>query len=140
MTYEYSCGAVVFTRVDGVPHYLLIRQNDQSAGCHGFPKGHMEPGETEEQTALREIYEEVGLRMRLLPGFRAVEDYALPYPPDTRKQVVFFLAEYEDQTPRIQESELTSCTLAPFEKALPLVEYADSKQILRDAHAFLTAK
>ena len=140
MNYEYSCGAVVFTRIGGEPHYLLIRQNDQSAGCHGFPKGHMEPGETEEQTALREIYEEVGLRVRLLPGFRAVEDYALPYPPDTRKQVVFFLAQYEDQTPRIQESELTSCTLAPFEQALPLVEYADSKQILRDAHAFLTGK
>lgn len=139
MTYEYSCGAVVFTMVNGAPHYLLIRQNDQTEGCHGFPKGHMEPGETEEQTALREIWEEVGLRVRLIQGFRAVEDYALPYPPDTRKQVVFFLAEYENQTPRIQESELTSCCLVPFEEALPLVEYADSKQILRDAHAFLTA-
>ncbi len=138
MTYEYSCGAVVFTRVDGVPHYLLIRQNDQSEGCHGFPKGHMEPGETEEQTALREIWEEVGLRVRLIEGFRAVEDYPLPYPPDTRKQVIFFLAEYADQTPHIQESELTSCCLVPFEQALPLVEYDDSKQILRDAHAFLT--
>ena len=53
MNYEYSCGAVVFTRIGGEPHYLLIRQNDQSEGCHGFPKGHMEPGETEEQTALR---------------------------------------------------------------------------------------
>ena len=78
MTYEYSCGAVVFTRIDGVPHYLLIRQNDQSEGCHGFPKGHMEPGETEAQTALREIWEEVGLRVRLIEGFRAVEDYGLP--------------------------------------------------------------
>lgn len=138
MTYEYSCGAVVFTMVDGVPHYLLIRQNDQPEGCHGFPKGHMEPGETEEQTALREIYEEVGLRVRLLEGFRAVEDYALPYPPDTRKQVTFFLAEYADQQVHIQETELTSYTLAPFEEALELTEYADSKQILRDAHAFLT--
>ena len=139
MTYEYSCGAVVFTMVNGAPHYLLIRQNDQTEGCHGFPKGHMEPGETEEQTALREIYEEVGLRVRLIQGFRAVEDYALPYPPDTRMQVGCFLAEYEIQTPRIQESELTSCCLVPFEEALPLVEYADSKQVLRDAHAFLTA-
>ncbi len=138
MTYEYSCGAVVFTRINGVPHYLLIQQNDQSKGCHGFPKGHMESGETEEETALREIREEVGLRVRLLEGFRAVEDYALPYPPDTRKQVVFFLAEYADQTVQIQESELTSWCLAPFEEALPLVEYDDSRQILRDAHAFLT--
>ena len=138
MNYEYSCGAVVFTRIDGVPHYLLVRAKDQPEGCHGFPKGHMEPGETEEQTALREIYEEVGLRVRLLEGFRAVTEYPLPCPPDTRKRVVFFLAEYEDQEITIQESELTSFTLAPWPQALELTEYADSKKILTDAHAFLT--
>ena len=138
MTYEYSCGAVVFTRINGAPHYLLIRQNDQTEGCHGFPKGHMEPGETEEQTALREIYEEVGLRVRLIPGFRAVTEYQLPSPPDTRKRVVFFLAEYEDQATVVQESELAAITIAPWPQALELTEFADSKKILTDAHAFLT--
>ena len=138
MNYEYSCGAGVFTRIGGQPHYVLVRAKNQPMGCHGFPKGHMEAGETEEQTALREIYEEVGLRVRLLPGFRAVTEYALPYPPDTRKRVVFFLAEYENQQPTFQKSELAGFSLAPFEKALELTEYADSKQILTDAHRFLT--
>ena len=101
MNYEYSCGAVVFTRIGGVPHYLLVRAKDQRKGCHGFPKGHMEPGETEEQTALREIFEETGLRVQLLEGFRAVTEYPLPCPPDTRKRVVFFLAEYKNQPVRI---------------------------------------
>ena len=138
MNYEYSCGAVVFTRMDGVPHYVLVRAKDQPEGCHGFPKGHMEAGETEEQTALREIYEEAGLRVRLLDGFRAVTEYPLPCPPDTRKRVVFFLAEYEAQQITIQESELASYALAPFDEALALTEFADSKQILTEAHAFLT--
>ena len=138
MNYEYSCGAVVFTRVDGVPHYVLIRAKDQPVGCHGFPKGHMEPGETEQETALREIYEEVGLRVRLLPGFRSVTEYRLPSPPDTSKQVVFFLAEYENQQVRIQESELAGFTLAPFAQALELTEFADSKRILTEAHEFLS--
>ena len=138
MNYEYSCGAVVFTRIGGEPHYVLIRANGQSEGCHGFPKGHMEPGETEEQTALREIFEEVGLRVRLLDGFRAVTEYPLPCPPDTRKRVVFFLAEYEDQTVTIQESELTSYVLAPWPQALELTEFADSKRILTEAHEFLS--
>lgn len=137
MNYEYSCGAVVFTRVDGIPHFVLIRQNDQPEGCHGFPKGHMEPGETQEQTALREIYEEVGLRVRLLDGFRRVTEYPLPAPPDTRKQVVFFLAEYEDQQITCQTSEVASCVLAPFPQALELTEFADSRQILTEAHNFL---
>ena len=138
MNYEYSCGAVVFTRIGGVPHYVLVRAKDQPEGCHGFPKGHMEPGETEEQTALREIYEEVGLRVRLLDGFRAVTEYPLPYPPDTRKRVVFFLAEYADQQVAVQESELAAVTIAPWPQALELTEFADSKQILTDAHNFLT--
>ena len=138
MNYEYSCGAVVFTRIGGEPHYVLVRAKDQPMGCHGFPKGHMEAGETEEQTALREIYEEVGLRVRLLPGFRAVTEYALPYPPDTRKRVVFFLAEYEGQETTVQESELAAITIAPWPQALELTEFADSKKILTDAHAFLT--
>ena len=107
-------------------------------GCHGFPKGHMEAGETEEQTALREIYEEVGLRVRLLPGFRAVTEYQLPSPPDTRKRVVFFLAEYEGQETTVQESELAAITIAPWPQALELTQFADSKRILTEAHEFLS--
>ena len=137
MNYEYSCGAVVFTRIDGVPHYLLVRAKDQPEGCHGFPKGHMESGETERETALREILEETGVRVELLEGFRAVTEYPLPTPPDTRKRVVFFLAEYADQQVHIQETKLAGFVLAPFDEALALTEYADSRQILADAHAFL---
>ena len=138
MNYEYSCGAVVFTRIDGEPHYVLVRAKNQPEGCHGFPKGHMEAGETEEQTALREIYEEVGLRVRLLEGFRAVTEYPLPSPPDTRKRVVFFLAEYENQDVTVQETELSSITIAPWPQALELTQFADSKRILTEAHEFLT--
>ena len=138
MNYEYSCGAVVFTRMEAQPHYVLVRANNQPEGCHGFPKGHMEAGETEEQTALREILEETGLRVTLLPGFRAVTEYQLPSPPDTRKRVVFFLAEYEGQEPVAQESELAAITLAPWPQALELTEFADSKRILTEAHEFLS--
>lgn len=138
MNYEYSCGAVVFTRIDGVPHYLLVRAKDQPEGCHGFPKGHMESGETERETALREILEETGIQVTLLDGFRAVTEYPLPTPPDTRKRVVFFLAEYADQQVHIQETELAGFVLAPFDEALALTEFADSRQILTDAYGFLT--
>ena len=138
MNYEYSCGAVVFTRIDGEPHYVLVRAKNQPEGCHGFPKGHMEAGETEEQTALREIYEEVGLRVRLLTGFRAVTEYQLPSPSDTRKRVVFFLAEYEGQEVTVQETELAAITIAPWPQALELTQFADSKRILTEAHEFLS--
>ena len=57
--YENSCGAVVFRDIRGEVRYLLIK-NKRSAHW-GFPKGHIEPGETKEETALREVLEETGL-------------------------------------------------------------------------------
>ena len=47
MPVERSCGAVVYTRCQGEIRYVIIRTPD---GFYGFPKGHMEPGETEVQT------------------------------------------------------------------------------------------
>ena len=55
MKYEKSCGAVIFRRAEGW-NVLLIRH---TKGRHiSFPKGHVEQGETEAQTAEREIREE----------------------------------------------------------------------------------
>lgn len=134
MTYEYSCGAVVFTRVGGVPHYLMIHQ---TAGHWGFPKGHRSPGETERETALREIFEETGVRVALLEGFQAVSEYDLPKKPDTRKRVVFFLAEFQDQEVRVQEAEVQNARLLPYRDALELLRHEDSRRVLTEAHAFL---
>ena len=44
MEHEKSCGAVVFTRSRGDLRYVLIQQKK---GLWGFPKGHVEAGETE---------------------------------------------------------------------------------------------
>ena len=53
---EKSCGAVVYTEIGGKRRYLLV-DSIRETNC-GFPKGHMEDGETKEETALREIEEE----------------------------------------------------------------------------------
>ena len=88
---EKSCGAVVFTRREDGVRYVVI---ENVGGVVGFPKGHIEEGETETQTALREIYEEVGLRPRLCDGFREVDEHPIPG-RDVIKQIVYFLAEYD---------------------------------------------
>ena len=67
MCLERSCGAVVFTRVNGEIRYVVVTEKE---GAHSYPKGHMEGNETEEETASREVYEEIGLRPRFIPGFR----------------------------------------------------------------------
>ena len=134
MVWEKSCGAVVFTREKGEPRYLIIQM---LGGHHGFPKGHMEPGETELDTAKREIREEVGLTPRFLEGFRAEEAYLLPGKQNTGKRVIYFLAEFEDQAVRIQKEELRGAQLLPFEAAVSRLEFDDSKRILENANRFL---
>lgn len=83
-----SCGVIPFREVARKREYLVLLQANH---CWSFPKGHMEPGETERQTALRELYEETGLTAVLVPGARTVSEYSIP--PHTRKRVVLFLGE-----------------------------------------------
>jgi 8-oxo-dGTP pyrophosphatase MutT (NUDIX family) len=97
----------------------------------------MEPGETEVETALREIREEVGLSPRLIDGFRTCDEHPIPKKPGVIKQVVYFLAEYEDQEIAFQKEELISAPLVSYEEAMALFVFEGSKRILTEAHAFL---
>ena len=136
MQHERSCGGVVFTRQNGTVYYVIIRH---LGGHCGFPKGHMELGETQRQTALREIREEVGLDCTLIDGFCAEEWYPLPNKPGTRKQVVYFLAQYADQKLCAQPQEIADVYLLPYEQALGKLTFAEAKRILTKADDFLAA-
>ena len=137
MKYEKSCGAVVFTREGGEIKYLVIKS---LTGIYGFPKGHVEQGETEEETALREVLEETGILVSLLSGFRVDEEYPLPQKEDTIKRVVYFLGEYCDQEIRYQASELSDAVLVDYETAMSLFQFDSSRRILTEADKFLAGK
>ena len=134
MPYEKSCGGVVYTRQDNEILYVIIRH---LGGHCGFPKGHMEPGEDEYATALREIREEVGLTCALIEGFRMSEEYPLPNKPNVVKEVIYFLAEYFDQELVCQTEEVSAVYLLPYEKAVDILTFSETKQILTEADRFL---
>ena len=137
MIYEKACGAVVYTFLNGRIHYVIIQQQE---GFHGFPKGHVEKNETEEETALREIYEEVGLRPTLIKGFKVIDKYPLLRKQHVIKQVVYFLAEYSSQAIIIQEEELLGAMLLPYEEAIKILDYESSRKVLAQADHFLLAQ
>ena len=133
---ERSCGAVVFTRKEDKPLFVIVRE---MAGEYSFPKGHMEGNETEEETARREIFEEIGLRPRFLPGFREQDEYDLAERPGFRKRVTYFLAEFEGGTLTPRPGEIREILLLPYEQALTYFEHESTRRILSAAYAFLTA-
>jgi len=134
MPIDKSCGAVVFTRKDGQIQYVIVRE---VSGFCSFPKGHVEAGETEEQTAIREIYEETGLTPTLISGFREVEEYIPAEMPDVKRQVVYFLAKFEDQELQTRPGEIDEVMLLSYEQALESFEYESQKNILKAAKDFL---
>lgn len=135
MNYEKSCGAVVFTKIDNSIKYLLIQN---LTGIYGFPKGHVEEGESETETAIREVLEEVGIKIKLIKGFRTEDEHLIPQKENTVKQIVYFLGEYYDQEFNYQKEELSNAELVDYETAIALFQFESSKRILKEANDFLT--
>ncbi len=134
MHIEKSCGAVVYTKINDSILYLIIQNLE---GIYGFPKGHMEKNETEIQTALREVREEVGVDVSLSNHFRTTDTHLIPQKENVMKEVVLFLGYFENQTPVFQKEELISAKLYSYNEAINLFQYESSKRILKEANDFL---
>lgn len=99
--FNKSCGVLPYREENGVREYLLVYESYSQ--CWSIPKGHMEAGETETETALRELFEETGLTARLDTGHWASIEY--PISPIARKQVCFCLGQVSG-TPRTRDGEI----------------------------------
>ena len=99
--FEKSCGVLPYRMVNGQQEFLLVFETYSK--CWSLPKGHIEAGETDVQTALRELYEETGLTANLDTSRCASIEY--PISSFARKQVAFFLGEVTG-VPKVREGEI----------------------------------
>jgi len=99
--FEKSCGVLPYRIENGRKAFLLVFETFSK--CWSIPKGHMEAGETDEQTAMRELYEETGLTAKLDTNRVASIEYSISR--FARKQVVFFLGEVTG-VPKVREGEI----------------------------------
>jgi 8-oxo-dGTP pyrophosphatase MutT (NUDIX family) len=134
---ERSAGFVVYRVRTGRREYLLVR--DAKHGNWGFPKGHIEPGESELAAARREAREEAGLRgLRATPGFSRRMRY--PLATGRSKTVVCFLAGLPVAA-RVKcgKKEITAHRWLPLKKALKRLTFPASRKVLAGADAFLAS-
>jgi 8-oxo-dGTP pyrophosphatase MutT (NUDIX family) len=140
--HERSAGFIVYDLPAGAgtpPEYLLL-----DYGRHwDFPKGHINPGETDLAAASRELCEETGIggtHVRVVPGFQHEISYFFRDRRKglVRKTVVFYLAEVGTRDVTLSH-EHVAFEFLPFDDAVRRVTYANAKQVLRLAHGHLTA-
>ncbi|MBO4865844.1 MAG: NUDIX domain-containing protein [Ruminococcus sp.] len=133
MVLEKSCGAIVYTIENEQIKYLIV---EEISGSHSFPKGHMENEETEEETALREIREETDLDVELFTAFRVSEQYDPAEKTGVTKQVIYFLAKYSGQKPRVvRPNEVRALISLRLEDALKIMEH--EKEFLKQADDYI---
>ncbi len=131
--YERSCGAVVYRKINNEIRYLLIRNRRSSNWS--FPKGHVENGETLEDTAVREVFEETGLHIKILPGFKCKSEYSIQN--RIKKTVQIFVAATDDTQTIIQQEEIEDYLWLTYDKAYKQLKFENDKTILKDAHDYL---
>ena len=121
--YENSCGAIVFN--ENTEKVLLVKMHN---GNWGFPKGHIESNETKEETAIREVFEETNIKIKIIPNF----EREIKYIPNenTIKKVTFFAGITQEENVIIETHEIEDFKWCTYEEALKLVTYKLQKDVL----------
>jgi 8-oxo-dGTP pyrophosphatase MutT (NUDIX family) len=89
---EVSAGGVVYRRGgDGIEIALAARRTRRGDLAWGLAKGAMEPGESEEQAAVREVLEETGLEVDVEADLGDIRYFYVWEGVRVRKRVHFFL-------------------------------------------------
>ena len=117
MTFEKSCGAVVFRndRSSGELKRYVLMIKHSSFGHYSFPKGHVEAGESEKMTAEREVMEETNVKIHINEKFRQPVYYKPK--PNVKKEVVYFLAFTRQTEIKPRPGEIAEVAWIPMEEA-----------------------
>lgn len=148
MIFSKSVGAIIFYRgAKNQIEYLLLNHGESQKKSDieywNFPKGTMEKGESEVETARREIIEETGLTaLNFLPKFKVAERYFCRGMKQSDKgklifkTVVFFLAEAESRDIKISNEHI-GWEWSSFTNANQRLNFKESQRILSKADKFL---
>jgi 8-oxo-dGTP pyrophosphatase MutT (NUDIX family) len=144
MEREFSSGGVVVRSVRGRAMIAAIRPQGKPAGTWALPKGNIDAGESPAETAIREVFEETGVRARLVEKLGDVRyTYTRRDGQRVFKVVSFFLlragrgriGDIEDA----MRVEVAEARWLPLDEAPRLLAYGGERQMAAKARARLGA-
>ena len=132
MRKEKSCGVIVYKYMENDLYILLIKHN---VGHWSYPKGHVEDGETEIETALRETKEETNIDVMIDSNFRVVTTYKTNY--NTIKDVVYFAGSPVNFDIIPQEKEVDEIRWVKYENCKNIITYENDYKLLLKLKEYL---
>lgn len=129
---EKSCGAVIYKYENNNIYILLLKHN---LGHWSFPKGHMEIGESEIDTALREVKEETNIDVDIDINFRVKITYS-PF-ENVIKDVIYYVATPKSKEIKPQLSEIQDIKWYLAKDARDVITYKNDREILEKALVYI---
>jgi len=147
LTFEKSAGAIVFRQSEEGVRFLLLQYIE---GHWGFPKGHIENNETDEETLKRETLEETGIAdLEIIPNFKKTNWYfyrakstekekrvRLHKELNILKKVTFYLAQTKTKGIKLSDEHQNYVWLG-YDEALEKITFWNAKKAFKKAYSFL---
>lgn len=133
MLREFSAGGIIFNQKG---HVLLIHNlamKDPKKSYWGFPKGHLNHGESSREAALREVQEETGLEVEIINKVGEDKYVFTSKEGKVFKVVTFYLMETKSLKISIQEEELLGAQWFDPEEALTIISFPSGRALLKKA-------
>jgi len=135
-----SAGGIVVRFDDGIPSLVVgARRRDRDILTWTLPKGTPNPGESREQTALREVAEETGLEVRITGPLDSIEYWFVQSGTRIHKTVHYFLMEPTGGDLSRHDHEFEQVRWIGFDEASTTLTFETERALVAHAGDLLAA-
>jgi 8-oxo-dGTP pyrophosphatase MutT (NUDIX family) len=135
-----SAGGIVVRYESGQPWLVVgMRRRERDGRTWTLPKGTPDPGETREQTALREVREETGLEVRITGPLDSIEYWFVQSGTRIHKTVHYFLMEPTGGDLEGHDHEFDDVRWIPFDQAATMLTFETERALVARAAERLIA-
>ena len=135
--HETSAGGLVVDGLDGPRDSqvaaLIGRVDRRGRMLWSLPKGHIEMGETAEQTAMREVAEETGIRGSVLAALGRIDYWFVTDGRRVHKTVHHYLMRFSGGELSDEDLEVAEVAWVPVEELPSRLAYADERRLAQVA-------